>query len=864
MSSQTEILAPTDAVLHSAEVGDASRAGEEAERQPVWAGRDGAVGYVAKMFPRISETFVLREIQALRRSGIHLRIYSLLPPTRDPRTHPAALALLPEVVVLPQPGWRTLGRLLADFGYCAAHHGWTTWREIGRLFLNPRPRTWKRFARAIFLAAHVHRDRVAHLHAAWAHTPASVVRAVWRITGVPWSMSAHAKDIHLSKPRSLAKKMRDARFTSACTSAHRELLRSIAAAHDGTGAAPSILLHHHGVDTRTFAPAAGNGTHAAVAGAPPLVLSVGRLVPKKGFDVLLEAAALLERDGVRFRLEIVGEGPCRAELEQRIRRLELTEVVELRGMLVQEEVLAAYRRATCVVLASRTTKNGDRDGIPNTLAEAMACGVAVVATRSGSIDELVHDGDTGLLVAPEDAGALAGALARLLGEPALRARLAGAARARVRRDFDGTTWGERIARRLGRTPGIERVLYLSADRGVPVRGGKGASVHVRAVVDALHRHGVEVTVVTTRRGPRDGPQLAAPLVETGSGGRWKRTVERLASRTGGGTPLARALLRLIDNVPVYVTGARLAMHRRPDLVYERYALTAAAGSLIARRFRVPHVVEVNAPLADEEARYRGLRLGAVAHALEGWILRRADRVVVVSRALEAHVERLGVASERIIVLPNAVDPARFHPHRDGRAVRRLHQLDGDFVIGFSGTLKPWHGLHHLLHAVARTATVHPATRLLVIGDGPERADLQELGNELGIEDRVRFVGHVDHHRVGDYLAACDVLVAPYGPIENHWFSPLKVAEYLAVGRPVVASAIGQLEELRDAPGMLLVPPGDEAALAEMLSRLAVEPDGRAWLARQAAAARPRTWIDVAGRVLAAGEIARREIWGWPS
>jgi glycosyltransferase involved in cell wall biosynthesis len=331
----------------------------------------------------------------------------------------------------------------------------------------------------------------------------------------------------------------------------------------------------------------------------------------------------------------------------------------------------------------------------------------------------------------------------------------------------------------------------------------------------------------------------------------------------GGRPLERAIARLLDNVDVYRQARDLARGWRPDLIYERYSLCAVAGSLVARRLGVPHFLEVNAPLAEEEARFRGLRLGALTRRLERWILRRADRVIVVSSALAAHARRLGVPDERILTLPNAVDPRRFRRDLDGSAVRARHDLNGSFVVGFSGTLKPWHGVHHLVGALATLAAEEPRAHLLLIGDGPERERIAAQAARLGLADRVCFTGNVGHAEMGEHLAACDVLVAPYGRLDNHWFSPLKVAEYRAVGRPVVASAIGQLAEtLDETRGVCLVPPEDEASLAAALVTLAREPDRRATLGRAAADTSDWTWEALARRLLAEGEVARRKLWGW--
>jgi glycosyltransferase involved in cell wall biosynthesis len=824
---------------------------------PEWTGRTGKLGYLAKMFPRVSETFILAEVRRLQREGIPLRIYSLLPPTRDARVQPRALRVLPDVEILPQPGWWSLARFGRDLWRCLRLNPTRTTREILGLALAPSRRRFRRTFRAVVLAELMRRDRIAHLHAAWAHTPASVARAASRISGVPWSMGAHAKDIHVARRRSLAKKIASARFTTTCSRANLDLLESISRREEADLPPSSILLHHHGVDTAFFSPASPSDE------AQPLIVSVGRLVPKKGFDLLLDAAAMMRDRGIRFRAEIIGEGPLRAAIGRQIRALKLDGVVALEGMLIDEEVRAAYHRASCVVLASRIASNGDRDGIPNTLAEAMACGVPVISTRLPSIEEIITDGETGLLVPPDDPAALAAAIERLLVDPEERRRLAGCARARIETAFDAATCAVGFVHRLRRTRGIEKVLYVTGDRGVPVRGSKGASVHVRALVGALTGLGVDVRVLTTRPGPVDGPAPAAPVVVKETGPAWRRLAGRIAAACRGGVPMERAILRLLDNVAIYREARRQARAWHPDVIYERYALTAVAGSFVARRLRIPHIVEVNAPLADEEERYRGLRFGAVARTAERWLLRRADRVVVVSDSLAEHSRRLGVRPERIAVLPNAVDSRLFHPGRDGARVRQALGLNGDFVVGFTGTLKPWHGVHHLLGAVAQAVPSVPGIGVLVVGDGPMRSQLEGLAHRLGIEARVRFTGHVPHDAVGDYIAACDVLVAPYGTMEDHWFSPLKVAEYLAVGRPVVASAVGQLQGLEGSPcGTLLVPPGDEGALAAALRQLARDPARRAALARDAAVSATWTWTRLAARVLSEAEPARREIWGW--
>lgn len=826
-------------------------------------GCTGRIGYLAKMFPRISETFILNEVLALRRHGVPLRIYSVLAPTRDARVHPEARDLMDEVYVLPEPSWSAMPDFLAALAGCLWRRPYAVGKRLWHFLCRPGNRTFKRLFHAVHLAQRMHLDRVAHLHAAWAHTPASIARIAARLNGIPWSMGAHAKDIHLSHLESVRKKLQSARYTLTCTRTNCELLDDIGKPTEELPA-PSVELFYHGVDTDYFQVAHEQaGEPARPTSCPPMILSVGRLVPKKGFDLLIEAAALLRQRGSDFRIEIVGAGDLRRGLEKQIFEAGLEDRVTLRGLLTRNEVREAYARADCVVLASRIAGDGDRDGIPNTLVEAMGCGLPVVATQLPGIAELVVHGKTGLLVPPEDPTALADALERMLHDPALRHRMGHNGRHRVVHEFDADNWGRLVVERLRRSLGIEKVLYLSADRGVPVQGSKGASVHLRSVTKALHALGVDTCILTTRRGPEDGPKPSGSVLEIRTEGRLARAATRIDQWMRGNNVIERELLRLFDNFSLYRAGLAQGRAWHADLLYERYSLTAFAGGRIARRLGIPHIIEVNAPLAHEEKVFRQLRFKRFTNWAEGWILRRADRVVVVSQALSDHVRRLGVRPEKILVLPNGVDPELFHPGRDGVAKRRCLGLDGNFVVGFSGSLKSWHGLDYLLRAFAGLVVHVPKARLLLIGDGPGRETLHRLAENLGIADRTHFTGAIPHEEVGAYLASCDALTAPYGPMENFYFSPLKVVEYLATGRPVVVSAIGPLAQTLDtSKGAVLVPPGNVDALRDALTTLALDGRQREKLARAAVCYKPWMWHDVLRCVLEAGEALRREYWGW--
>jgi glycosyltransferase involved in cell wall biosynthesis len=263
------------------------------------------------------------------------------------------------------------------------------------------------------------REGFAHVHANWAHLPATSAWIVSRLTGIPFSFSAHAGRDLFRTEALLARKLAEARFAVACNG---EAKRRLEAAGPGR-----VVLRPHGVDLERFRPRSGSGSG---------VLSVGNLDPAKGFDVAVEALAALRREGRNVSWRVVGSGPERKRLARLARRLGVSEAFELAGRLEGEGLVRAYAAAAVFAAPSRILPNGGRDGLPNVVLEAMAVGVPVVASAVAALPEIVEDGRTGLLVPPEDPRALARAVARLLDDRALGERLARQARERVERDFD--------------------------------------------------------------------------------------------------------------------------------------------------------------------------------------------------------------------------------------------------------------------------------------------------------------------------------------------------------------------------------------------------------------------------------------------
>lgn len=306
-------------------------------------------------------------------------------------------------------------------------------------------------------------------------------------------------------------------------------------------------------------------------------------------------------------------------------------------------------------------------------------------------------------------------------------------------------------------------------------------------------------------------------------------------------------------VPAYRRLARAVRDFRPDAIYERYNLYHLVGALVARRHGLPFLLEVNAPLAEERARFGGLKLRRLAARAEAFVWRSADRVLPVTEVLAGHVVAAGVDPRRIEVVHNGIDLADFP-----QAAPPPGAAKDEIVLGFVGFVRPWHGLDALIRAIAAWRQ-SPRMSLVVVGEGPAREGLEGLARELGIADRVRFTGLATRDAVPGLVAGFDVALQPAAV---PYASPLKVFEYMAAGRPIVAPDQPNLREvLQDGQTALLFDPSREGAMWEAVVRLATDPALRNRLGAAARAeiiARDRTWSGNARRVTALIDTVRRE------
>jgi glycosyltransferase involved in cell wall biosynthesis len=395
----------------------------------------GRVAVILKGYPRLSETFIAQEIHGLEQRGVELALVSLRHPT-DRHTHPIHAQIKAPVLYLPEYLYQEPRRVLRAWAAMRRNPRWLAlkrlwWRDFRR---DPTPNRGRRLGQALVLAHEIDRG-VTHLYAHFLHTPASVARYAALLLDLPWSVSAHAKDIWTTPEWEKREKLADCRWAVTCTAANAVHLAALAPPH-------RVELLYHGLDLERFPPAERAPMHN-----PTTILTVGRAVPKKGLDDLLHALALLPRD-LAWRFVHVGGGTLRNKLKRLAAKLGIADRVTWAGAQPQQAVLARYREADLFVMASRIAGDGDRDGLPNVLMEAQSQALPCVATAISAIPELIEHEVTGLLVPPGDPPALAAAIAGLIGEPERARLLAAAGEQRVRERFGHATNLDRLARRF--------------------------------------------------------------------------------------------------------------------------------------------------------------------------------------------------------------------------------------------------------------------------------------------------------------------------------------------------------------------------------------------------------------------------------
>jgi ABC-type multidrug transport system fused ATPase/permease subunit/glycosyltransferase involved in cell wall biosynthesis len=420
------------------------------------------VAYVLKGFPRLSEMFIASEIYRLEQMGVRLKLYVLMPPDENMhhevvdriQTKPDYLPPTTSLSKTALPRWLRenfstflpgLMRVLWRYPRGTARAAWAALAQSLRartgIWSVPKKQYLREFLRATALADRLRQTpEVYHLHAHFSHGATTVTWFTSLITGLPFSFTAHAKDIYcdsLNPAGLLGRKMDAAEFVATCTDANRKHLQPLSAT--------PVHCIYHGLNA-DFSRLLGEQVSMPKRNTQLRILAVGRLVPKKGFDLLIEACAALKNLGVPFETLIVGgTGEHEIELRKRIVHHGLEAQVKIAGPTTQDNLLREYQRATVFCLPCRVLENGDRDGIPNVLMEAMSCGLPIVTTEVSGIPELIRNGVNGLLVPPDDVPSLTRALLCLYDDPRLAASLGGEATKTIREDFDGERTTQQLA-----------------------------------------------------------------------------------------------------------------------------------------------------------------------------------------------------------------------------------------------------------------------------------------------------------------------------------------------------------------------------------------------------------------------------------
>lgn len=405
------------------------------------------VAYILRSYPRLSQTFVLQEIRALEQLGVPMHIFAMTNP-HEPLVQAQVAEVQAPVDYLDarqQSAWR---QGILSHLQCFVRAPWrytkTLWYIWRHTECDEGYTTASRYT-CFHLAVHLTQrlrqvqqrtgQAIDHLHAHFAHDPTLIAQLVHFLTGLSFSFTAHARDLYQIPPSALVERLHSAQLVVTCCGANVDYIKTVAPATQR----PPIYLIHHGVNLAMFQPA------APVAEARPRILSVGRLVTKKGFADLLAACALLQAAQQPFQCLIFGEGPLYEELLAQIDQLGLNDTVQLLGACTQQALVPMLQKATIFALTPCVTDDGDRDGVPNVLVEAMSCALPVVSTAVGGIPELVTHEVNGLLAAPHDVTAIAAHLATLLTDATLRQRLGQAAHQTVTEHFDLAKAAHRLA-----------------------------------------------------------------------------------------------------------------------------------------------------------------------------------------------------------------------------------------------------------------------------------------------------------------------------------------------------------------------------------------------------------------------------------
>ena len=800
------------------------------------------IGVLVKRFPKLSETFILNEVLGLEARGQQLHIFALEPPSDEIENPAVSRVKAPvDLVTTAQIGaWirQLAARPLSFVSGCVM-----ALREFGL-------RDSKAVSQALALAGMLRKARVAHLHAHFADRPAAIARTACAFAGLPFSVSAHAKDIYVQSPEKLAARLRGARFTVTCTGHNAVFLRKLAPE-------ARVKRLYHGIDTGAI-----SREGVAPSSEPPLILGVGRLRPKKGFDTLVSACAILATSGRAFRCVIAGYGPDHDRLVRQIADSGLETRIQLLGKLPHDEIISLMQQARVLALPCRIEEDGDRDGIPNVLLEAMAAGTPVVSTTVSGIPEVVRDGETGLLAPPNDPSELARALARVLDDHELSARLSRNGRALVEERFslngDIAVLDGLLREAVGPPRPAGTVGYIL--KGFPRLSESFISNEIRL----LERNGLRMHVFAIKTGDELGEQALAeistpvtylpPMTSLSGSSPFSWFARNLPPYAGSCIrlllvrPLSfqRTLTQAIRMSSDYrdaKTGTRRYVFLK-EFLQAAYIADKASGAR-----NIAHLHGHFCHGATTVTRFVGMLLGKpfsfTAHAKDiyeqklnpGDLLDRkfdsARFAVTCTAANHEHLRSRGIDCSNLHTIYHGLDTSLFSPV-DSDATNAAP------IILAVGRYVEKKGFLDLIAACAQLQRRGVSFEARIVGEeGDAGPAMRNLIERHGLQNVITLTPPAPQHELRDIYARATVFALPCRIADSGDRDgiPNVLAEAMAMELPVVTTDVSGIPELvHHKRTGLLVKPGDPDGLAVALEDiLMARPETRAALGRAARA-----------------------------
>ena len=504
-----------------------------------------------------------------------------------------------------------------------------------------------------------------------------------------------------------------------------------------------------------------------------IIISVGRFTKQKGHQNLIEALSSLEED---VELYIIGginpENDYSNDLKVLVENYRLTNVHFLEN-IGHEDLAKWYSAADLFCLASYG------EGCPNVVIESMACGCPVVVSDVGAVSDIVRMPQDGLIVKIDEwdwKEKIALALESKWDRKVIAARIA-------TMDWDGCAmqvveqYGNVLAASTQNRTDDDQLKIIYHHRTL----GDGAEgIHIREMVAAFRALGHQVRVI--------GP-VGETVPEKGGG--WLSKIKSIMPN------FVFELCEIGYSAYSFIQLSWLIYTEKPDFVYDRYITFNTGGVLAAKMQKTPLFLEVNAPLALERSKQpdERLNLKKIAFAMERWACANAFKTIVVSTPLKEYLISQGVSDTQIVVMPNGVNTEKFFPHeKDQRLACQLGIPDNVTVIGFTGVLRHWHGLEMLIDAFSHIVKAEYNTMLLIVGDGPIRKDLDEQIGRLGLKGKVIITGLIAYGDIPEYVNLFDIAVSPKA---TFYASPMKVIEYMALGKAVVVPNSGNFLDIVD-------------------------------------------------------------------